>query len=183
MRFASSLLIRVLALVVLVAPCTAPAQNSAPDPSRSIDEVTGKPFIDRKVGSALERFSSWKARMKKEHFTSYLIVYTALLGAAAGGAYGFLAFRFGDAMAPYRRIRNKTTLLSLAVGAGLGVFIAVTQVPPTIPGKVTMLLMAVAIAVAATTTTTLTIFILQRWFMVARARKSGFPLSGRLRVP
>lgn len=51
-----SFLIWLLALLLTAAPCTAPAQTSGPDQSRSIDEVTGKPFIDRKVGSALERF-------------------------------------------------------------------------------------------------------------------------------
>lgn len=159
------------------------AQPAESEAGRTVDEVTGQPFIDRKVGSALERFSAWKARMKKEHFTAYLLVYTALLGTAAGGAYGFLAFRFGDAMAPYRRIRNKTGLLSLAVGLGLGVFVAVTQIPPTIVGKVSMLLLTIACALVTTTFSALLLFVIQRWFMVARARRSGFPLSGRLRVP
>lgn len=173
-----------LLLVCLLAPAaTSVAQNNALDPARSVEELAGEPFIDRKVGSTLERFSAWKARMKKEHFTAYLLVYTALLGTAAGGAYGFLAFRFGDAMAPYRRIRNKTGLLSLAVGLGLGVFVAVTQIPPTIRGKVSMLLLTIACALVTTTIAALLLFVIQRKFMVLRARRSGFPLSGRLRVP
>lgn len=183
LRPAALLLIWGLVLLLVASPCSAPGQNSAPEASGSIDEVTGKPFIDRKVGSALERFANWKARMKKEHFISYLIAYTALLGTVAGGAYGFLAFRFGDAMAPYRRIRNKTILLSLAVGLGLGVFVAVTQIPPTTPGKVTMLLLTIGCAILATAISTTTLFVVQRRFMVAAARRSGFPLSGRLRVP
>jgi hypothetical protein len=168
---------------LLAAATPSPAQTSESDAARTVEEVTGEPFIDRNVGSVLERFSSWRARMKKEHFTTYLIVYTALLGTVVGGTYGFLAFRFGDAMAPYRRIRYKTGLLALAGGFGLGVLTAVTQVPPTIPGKVTILLMTIGCAVVATTLSALLLFVIQRWFMVARARRSGFPLSGRLRVP
>jgi len=148
-----------------------------------VQDVAGEPFIDRKVGSVLEKFSAWKARMKKEHFTAYLLTYTAILGTLAGGTYGFLGFRFGDAMAPYRRIRNKTALLSLAVGLGLGVFVAVTQIPPTVVGKLSMLLLTIVCALITTMLSALVVFVLQRWFMVARARRSGFPLSGRLRVP
>jgi hypothetical protein len=169
------------ALLATAAPT--PAQPSATDANRTVEEVAGEPFIDRNVGSVLERLSAWLARMKKEHFTAYLMVYTAVFGTAAGGIYGFLAFRFGDAMAPYRRIRNKTGLLSLAIGLGLGVFVAVTQIPPTIVGKVSMLLLTIACALVTTTFSTLALFVTQRWFMVARARRSGFPLSGRLRVP
>ena len=173
-----------LLLAALLAPTASSlGQTSETDAARTVEEVTGEPFIDRNVGSVLERFSSWRARMKKEHFTAYLIAYTALLGTAVGGTYGFLAFRFGDAMAPYRRIRYKTGLLALAGGFGLGVLMAVTQVPPTTPGKVTMLLMTIGCAVVATTLSAILLFVIQRWFMVARARRSGFPLSGRLRVP
>ena len=173
-----------LLLALLLAPAASSlGQTSETAAARSVEEVTGEPFIDRNVGSVLEKFSSWRARMKKEHFTAYLIVYTALLGTAAGATYGFLAFRFGDAMAPYRRIRNKTGLLSLAVGLGLGVFIAVTQIPPTIVGKVSMLLLTIACALVTTAFSALLLFVVQRRFMVARARRSGFPLSGRLRVP
>ncbi len=175
-------LVMLLACLVASSP-TATAQDTDPQSSGTLEDLAGEPFIDRKVGSALERFSAWQARMKKEHFTAYLLVYTAILGTAAGGAYGFLAFRFGDAMAPYRRIRNKTGLLSLAVGLGLGVFVAVTQIPPTIKGKVSMLLLTILCALVTTTISALSLFVVQRWFMVARARRSGFPLSGRLRVP
>lgn len=173
-----------LLLALLLAPAASSmAQTSETGAARTVEEVTGEPFIDRNVGSVLERFSSWRARMKKEHFTSYLLVYTALLGTVVGATYGFLAFRFGDAMAPYRRIRYKTALLALAGGFGLGVLIAVTEVPPTTPGKVTVLLKTIGCAVVATTLAAMLLFVVQRRFMVARARRSGFPLSGRLRVP
>lgn len=173
-----------MALACLLASAGAPlAQTTDTDPAVDVEEVAREPFIDRKVGSVLEKFSAWKARMKKEHFTGYLLAYTAILGTLAGGTYGFLAFRFGDAMAPYRRLRNKTALLSLAVGLGLGVFVAVTQIPPTVAGKVSMLLLTIVCALIATVPSALALFVVQRWFMVARARRSGFPLSGRLRVP
>lgn len=173
-----------LVLVCLLASAAAPlAQSTDTATALEVEDVAGEPFIDRKVGSVLDKFSAWKARMKKEHFTAYLLVYTAILGTLAGGTYGFLGFRFGDAMAPYRRIRNKTALLSLAVGLGLGVFVAVTQIPPTVVGKVSMLLLTIICALATTVLSTLVVFVVQRRFMVARARRSGFPLSGRLRVP
>ncbi len=145
--------------------------------------LVGDPLVDRKVESSVQTFSAWRARMKKEHFTSYLLTYTALLGAATGGVYGFLAFRFGDAMAPYLRIRKRTVLLSVAVGFGLGVFVAVTQVPPDIKGKVSMLLLTIAVGVAITTLSALALFVIQRWRSIAHARQAGRPLTTRLRAP
>lgn len=178
-----------LALLLAVCPVLAPAAptNVAPQAverdNRAAEEVAGQPFIDRKVGSVTERFSRWKARMKKEHFTEYLTAYAAILGTLTGAIFGFLAYRFGDPMSPYRRSRRQTLLLSLAIGAGLGVFVAVTQVPPDIAGKVTMLLRAMAVTTVTAVTATLILFVLQRMCAVRKARRAGIPITGRLRLP
>jgi hypothetical protein len=182
---------RPAALALLLALCPVPAlatpTNVAPQAvtrdNRAAEEVAGQPFIDRKVGSVMERFSRWKARMKKEHFTEYLTAYAAIAGTLTGAIFGFLAYRFGDPMSPYRRSRKQTLLLAIAIGAGLGVFVAVTQVPPNIPGKVTILLRALAVTTFTTTTVTLLLFVLQRMRTVRKARRAGIEITGRLRLP
>jgi len=173
----------------VLAPWSVEAQQLAPtrpqgnEPVPDTRFVPREPFIDRNVTSVLEKFSAWKARMKKEHFTAYLIGYTSFWSTLFGSVYGFLAFRFGDAMALYRRIRKKTLLLSLAVGMGLGVLVAVSQIPPTSPGKVTLLLMVVAVATVATCVATMSIFVFQRLLLVRKIKRAGFPVGGRLRSP
>lgn len=163
-------------------PTDAPPQKVTRD-NRAAEEVAGQPFIDRQVGSTMERFQRWKARMKKEHFTEYLTAYAAILGTLTGAIFAFLAYRFGDPMSPYRRSRNQAFLLSIAIGAGLGVSVAVTQVPPTITGKVTMLLRAVAVTTVTTATVALILFVLQRIRTVRKARRAGIAITGRLRLP
>jgi putative flippase GtrA len=172
-----------LALALCFLPSAAVAQTREAAQAQAVDEVAGRPFIDRHVESAVSRFWGWKARMKSEHFSRYLIGYTIAVGALAGAFFGFLAFRFGDAMAPYLRIRRKTLQLAVAIGAGLGVLLTVTEAPPHLPGKLTMLLLAMFSSTVAVVAATMAIFVLQRRLMVWRARRSGFPLSGRLRVP
>ncbi len=177
-----------LAVIVTSAPHRAAAQagsGTAGFEESAVDRKASRPepFLDRKVKGSLEKFSKWKARMKKEHFMAYLIAYTCLFGAAVGAAYGFLAFRFGNAMATYRRVRKKTFLISLACGLGVGVLAAVGQIPPTIPGKVTMLLMTLAVGVVSTSLATMSLFLLQRQLMVIQAKRNGAPVTTRLRAP
>ena len=173
----------ILALLGPVQPSAALAQTREAGQSQDVDELVGRPFIDRHVESTLQRFQRWKARMKSEHFTRYLLGYNFVVGTMVGALFGFLAFRFGDAMAPYLRIRKRTWQLALAIGAGLGVLLTVSEAPPNLPGKLTILLLAVFCSMVATTIAAMIVFILQRQLMVWRARRSGFPLSGRLRVP
>jgi hypothetical protein len=161
----------------------APGRPQVNEPVPDTRFVPREPFIDRNVNSVLERFSAWKTRMKKEHFIPYLVVYTCFWSALLGSIYGFLAFRFGDAMALYQRIRKKTILLSLAIGFGLGVLVAVGQVPSTSGGKVTLLLMVIAVGIVATSLATSTVFIAQRRWMVIKTKRAGLPVSGRLRAP
>ncbi|MEX1111477.1 MAG: hypothetical protein WEB31_06715 [Chthoniobacterales bacterium] len=172
-----------LAMLLSFVPSAAVAQTREAAEAQAVDEVAGRPFIDRHVESTLSRFSGWKARMKSEHFSSYLIGYTIAVGLLGGAFFGFLAFRFGDAMAPYLRIRKRTFQLAGAIGAGLGVLLTVTEAPPHLPGKLTMLLLATASSTVAVVSAAMAVFVFQRQLMIRRARRSGFPLSGRLRVP
>jgi hypothetical protein len=178
-----------LALLLAVCPVVAPA---APDDTsspallrdnRAAEEVAGQPFIDRQVGSVLARFSRWKARMKGEHFLTYLTAYATLAGALAGTVFGILAYRFGDPMSPYRRSRKQALRLSLAIGAGLGVVVAVTEVPPGITGGLTILLRTVAVTTIPTALMTYLLFLLQRLRTIRKARRAGFEITGRLRLP
>lgn len=185
---ATALFIVLMVTLVALTPSplaaqTGPGRPPVNDPTADTRYTPREPFIDRKVTSVIERFSAWKARMKKQHFTAYLLGYTCFWSGLFGSLYGFLAFRFGDAMALYRRIRKKTLLLSIAVGSGLGVLVAVSQIPPTSPGKVTLLLMVVAVAALVTCTATMTIFVFQRRLLVAKTKRAGLPVSGRLRAP
>ena len=172
-----------LALTPSIVPSGAWAQTREAAEARAVDEVAGRPFIDRHLESALERFQRWKARMKSEDFTKYLVGYNIVIGTFVGAFFGFLAFRFGDAMAPYLRIRKRTFQLAGAIGAGLGVLLTVSEAPPNLPGKLTVLLLAVVCSTVATVLAAMTVFVFQRQLMVWKARRSGFPLSGRLRVP
>lgn len=189
MSRAHASLFAICAASLLMAPWKVEAQQLAPirpqvnEPVPDTRFVPREPFIDRNVTSVLERFSAWKKRMKKEHFTVYLIGYTCFWGTLFGSIYGFLAFRFGDAMALYRRIRKKTLLLSLAVGMGLGVLVAVSQIPPTSPGKVTLLLMVIAVATVVTSLATMSVFMFQRSLLVRKIKRAGLPVGERLRSP
>ena len=70
-----------MATLVITAPLPASGQ-STPDTTVISDPsqpAPVQPYLDRKVGSSLERFSRWQARMKSEHFTAYLSTYIVLL--------------------------------------------------------------------------------------------------------
>ena len=157
-----------------------------PRPATGFHESTGvqnEPFIDDKVGSLMERYAKWKSRMKRDHFPKYLTGYASIAGVFAGLAFALIGFRLGDPMAPYRRIRNKTILLALASGAGLGVFLAVTEVPAQTTGKLTLLLTAVACSAAAAAVGSTAGFVVLRALRNRKARRAGEPLSDRLRYP
>ena len=160
-----------------------PVTPASRDPAVDRRYAPAEPLVDRKVSAAMSKFSKWKAAVKKEHFTAYLVFYTCLLGLAVGGTYGFLAFRFGDAMALYHRVRRKTFLISLACGLGVGVFAALSEIPPSIPGKLSMLLLAMFLGVASTSMMTMFLFVFQRRLMEVQARRIGAPVTSRLRAP
>lgn len=178
-----------LAVLLALAPRQADGQTPSATAPGAVDAAAERsgsapqPFLERKVGSTLERFTQWKARMKKEHLTAYLVAYTFLLGTAVGAAYGFLAFRFGDAMGLYRDARKKTFLISLACGLSVGVLAALGEIPHAIAGKLTMLLMAMLIGVFSTSLMTMLVFLIQRKLMEKRAKRTGSPVTSRLRAP
>lgn len=190
-RAASSLLLAGLVALICLPPLAAPAQTLSPgtttralEASASAIEEPGakpEPFLDREVASKLERFSRWQARMKKEHFTAYLAVYAGLLGAFLSLVFGFSAYRLSDPMANYRLIRRRSLQLSLAIGAGVGVFAAVMQVPPNTIGKVSLLFLAVATGSVATFLGTWWSFLVLRLRSNRDARRDGRPITDRMR--
>lgn len=190
-RAVSSLLLAGSGVLLCLLPLAAPAQTLSPGstaraldaPASAIEEPAAKPepYLDRQVGSSLERFSRWKARMKKEHFTAYLAAYTGLLGALLGLAFGFSAYRLSDPMSNYRLIRRRSLQLSLAIGAGVGVFAAVMQVPPNTAGKVSLLFLAIGTGAVATFLGTWWSFLVLRFRSNRAARRDGRRITDRMR--
>ena len=176
------------ALIALwcLAPHAGRGQTLSPgsaNPASIADNLNppAEPYLDRQVGSSLERFSRWQARMKKEHFTAYLAAYTGLLGGFLGLAFGFSAYRLSDPMSYYRLIRRRSLQLALAIGAGCGVFAAVTQVPPNTIGKVSLLFLAVGTGAVAALLATWWSFLVLRFRSNRDARRDGRRITDRMR--
>ena len=172
----SRLLLLTVVIAVLCATPPAPAQTSPAPPAAEASAAPAEPYLDRKVGSGVEKFSHWKARMKKEHFTAYLITYTAILATIAGLLFGFSAYRLADPMSPYRLMKRRTLQLSLAIGGTLGIFTAVMQVPQNTAGKVSLLVLATA------TGTVITLLCTWFTFLAMRLRTNRHALRDRRRT-
>jgi hypothetical protein len=155
--------------------------DTVSDPTLDAPSAPAEPFLDRKVGSALERFSAWKARMKKEHFTEYLAGYTGLLAAVTGLVFGLVAYRMSDPMSPYRLIRRRTLQLAAAIGGSLGIFAAVTQVPPNATGKVSLLVLATGVGAATAFLGAWIAFLIMRLLANGKARRDGRRVTDRMR--
>ena len=191
MRTTHSLLLAGLTVLWLLAPRPAAAQSLSPGTVAPASEASTpavvkpatrpEPYLDRTFGSALEQFSRWKARMKKEHFAEYLAVYSALLAGVTGFVFGLVSYRLSDPMSTYRTIKRRTLQLAFAIGGALGVSAAVLQVPPNTIGKVSLLFLAVGIgAITATVASWLVLFLL-RFRSNHLARRDGRRVTDRMR--
>lgn len=181
-RRGTAIILLAACLAILVAtPLPCPAQTT-PDSTVVISTNSPtEPYLDRKVGSSLERFSRWKARMNKEHFTEYLLAYTSIIATVAGLFFGFSAYRLSDPMAPYRLIKRRSLQLSFAIGGTLGIFAAVMQVPPNTIGKVSLLLLATGTGAVVALLATWVAFILLRLRSNHFARLDGRRITDRMR--
>lgn len=172
-----------MAALVITAPLPASGQ-STPDATVISDPTQPapvQPFLDRKVGSSLEKLSRWRARMKSEHFTAYLSTYIALLAGGTGLFFGASSYRLSDPMSPYRLIKRRTLQLAMAIGGSLGILVAVMQVPPNAPGKVSLLLLAIAIGAASSLIGSWIAFQVMRLVSNRSARRDGRRLTDRMR--
>jgi len=91
-------------------------------------------------------FDTTRQTWREENFPAYLATMTASGGLLLGALFALLARRFGDPMSPHRILRRNTSLLAFASGAGLGVLVAVLEVPPDLPGRATLLLLSIVCA-------------------------------------
>lgn len=190
MRTTHSLLLAGLTVLWPLAPLPAAAQSLSPGTVAPASEASTpavvkpagrpEPYLDRTFGSAHERFSRWKARMKKEHFTEYLAAYAGLVAGATGLLFGFASYRLSDPMSTYRTIRRRTLQLAFAIGAALGVLAAVLQVPPNTTGKISLLFLSVGTGAAATTIASSLVFFVLRFRSNCLARRDGRRVSDRM---
>jgi len=164
-----------------VFPASAAAQDSASATSRGSSLEKQQPYLDRKVESSLEQFSRWKTRMKKEQFTKYLAVSSAILAGVTGFFFGLVSYRLSDPMSTYRVIKSRTLQLALAIGGALGVLAAVLLVPPHTIGKVSLLFLAVGIGAATATIASWLVFFLLRLRSNWLARRDGRRVTDRMR--
>jgi hypothetical protein len=142
---------------------------------------SSEPFLDRKADSALDSVSRWMAQAKKRHPTGYLVCYTGLLAAAAGFVTGWAAYRMSDPMAFYRKTRRRTLGLGTTIGAALGVFAAVMQVPPDASGKLSLLLAAIVSGALCAGTAAAVAFLGSRLLANRSARRDGRRMTDRMR--
>jgi hypothetical protein len=140
-----------------------------------------EPYLDRKMAGSSDRLRAAWARFREQNFTAYLGLVSAVAGVVLGGMFALFAYRFSDPMSPYRTIRRNAALLSLASGAGLGVLLAVLQVPPNLPGRVTLLLLAVGSGAIAAGLSAFLGFVLHRLCSSLKARRLGIQLGHRMR--
>ncbi len=169
--------------LVVAAPLPA-SDQSTPDTTVVSDPTQPtpvQPYLERKAGSSLEKFNRWKARMKSEHFTAYLSAYNGILAGVTGLFFGLVAYRLGDPMSPYRLIRRRTLQLATAIGGSLGILVAVMQVPPNAPGKVSLLLLAIAIGAVSTLIGSWIAFQIMRFRSNRSARRDRRRLTDRMR--
>jgi len=190
MRTTHTLLIAGLTVLSVFAPLFAEGQTLSPGSAAPATERTpsvGKtgtqtePYLDRTFGSARDRFSRWKSRMKKEHFAGYLAAYTAFLAGVTGLVFAVVSFRLSDPMSTYRLIRQRTLQLALAIGGALGVLAAVLQVPPNTVGKISLLLLAVGTGTATATVASWFAFCVLRLRSNLLARRDGRRVTDRMR--
>lgn len=183
LRSAAALVLLTAATFTTVPPFALAQGHPDTVSDASLDSLSPptEPFLDRKVGSVPERFSLWKARLQKEHFTGYLALYTGLLAAASGLILGLIAYRLSDPMSPYRLIRRRALQLTTAIGGSLGIFVAVTQVPHNATGKVSLLVLATGVGAAAAFLGGAIAFLIMRRLANRAARRDGRRITDRMR--
>ena len=170
------------AVVAFVSAVPTPASGQNPPDPTVISELSEpQPYLDRKVGSTLEGVSRWQGRMKNEHLTAYLIAYSGLLAGITGLLFGLAAYRMSDPMSPYRLVKRRTFQLAMAIGGSLGILVAVMQVPPNAPGRLSLLLAATLAGAMSTLLAAWLAFQIMRNRSNRAARKDGRRLTDRMR--
>ena len=181
LRCAALLAVVLCVLAPVAAPVTAFSQLPQDNPAISDPSTPAEPFIDRKVGTMKDRYSSFMARMKKEHFREYFLAYCAVLAGTVGLVFGFLAYRLSDPMSPYKLIKRRAMQLALAIGGSLGIFGAVMQVPPNTTGKVSLLLLAIGVGAFAALVAAWVSFSIMRLRSNYYAKRDGRRITDRMR--
>ncbi len=170
------------AVASLVFAFAEPASGqNPPDPTEISAPATPQPYLDRKVGSTLEGSSRWQARMKKEHLTAYLMTYSAMLAVITGLLFGLAAYRMSDPMSPYRLVKRRTLQLAMVIGGSLGILVAVMQVPPNAPGRLSLLLAATLAGAMSALLSSWVAFQIMRIRSNRAALKDGRRLTERMR--
>jgi hypothetical protein len=84
-------------------------------------------------------------------------------------------------MSPYRLIRRRTLQLATAIGGSLGIFAAVTQVPPNATGKVSLLVLATGVGAVTAFLGAWIAFLIMRIIANGKARRDGRRITDRMR--
>lgn len=126
------------------------------------------------------RKPSFVAWAKQNHLNYYLAGYAAAMAVAAGVSLSGLSYRFSERSKLYSVAKVRTTAWGAALGAGLGVAVAVMQVPSKQQGKLLSLIICIVVATLATPIVTYTSFAGFRLLHIIRAGKRGRPSSTRM---
>ena len=176
----AAILFAAVVAFVLAVPTPARGQNP-PDPTVISELSEPQPYLDLKVGSFLEDFIRWEGRMKNEHLNAYLIAYSGMLAGLTGLLFGLAAYQISDPMSFYRSVKRRTLQMAMAIGGSLGILVAVTQVPPNAPGRLSLLLITTLAGVMSSLLATWLAFQFMRSKSNRAALKNGRHLTDRMR--
>ncbi|MBU3666070.1 MAG: hypothetical protein FGM15_09390 [Chthoniobacterales bacterium] len=129
---------------------------------------------------APQKKESFRAWAKKNHLNYYLAGYAAVMAIAAGVSISGLSYRFSERSKLYSVAKARTTAWGAALGMGLGVAVAVMQVPSKQQGKLLSLIVCMTVATLATPLVTYISFAGFRRLHILRAGKRGRPTSVRM---
>ncbi len=129
--------------------------------------------IDTPVGKK----GSFLARAKAANLDLYVACYSAAMSILTGFSVSILSYRFSARGRVYRTVKARMILWSAALGLGVGVLVAVIQVPSVKQGEPTPLLYSLAAGMALPPLVTAALFPVCRGI---HAWRRGWPRSERM---
>lgn len=171
----SGILTAVLAAALVVGPAVAArAQSHGGAPTQL---ATPSALQQAASGTAAAKRGSFLTRAKAANLDLYVACYSTAMGVFAGFVISLLSYRFSAGGRIYRAVKARMLLWSAALGLGVGLLVAVLQVPSIKQGEPRLLIPSL---IAGTVATPLVTAILYPLFRAIHRWRRGWPRSERM---